>query len=484
MRVESMSHDLTGFEGESLGLLLFEGDLDGISCLGDLAPEVRSRVELERFTGKKESLIKATFPDGRIKRVILAGLGKREKATPDAFRTSAALVVKEAAKSGAASLALATPTAPDALISQALTEGALLGSYSFDRYRSKKDESETKIEQILVAGGDEGALNRGALFACGQNYARDLANEPANVINPLTFSGEAQKVAKEVGLECTVYDESHLQGMGMNAILAVGKGSAIPPKFVHLVYRPAERSAKRVAFVGKGITFDSGGLNIKPDEHMRGMKGDKMGACNVLAAMRTIARLRPPVEVHGLIGLAENMPSGDAYRPDDVIKAYNGKTIEIGSTDAEGRVTMADVLSYASKLKPDYIIDMATLTGACIIALGGYMAGLFSNDENFAGGLLSASSRSGERIWRLPLDDERLRKHIDSPIADVANVGGRPGGAITAAMFLQEFVEEGIPWAHLDVAGVDNYKEPFGYYAKGATGFGVRLFLEWLYSII
>ncbi len=267
----------------------------------------------------------------------------------------------------------------------------------------------------------------------------------------------------------------------MLALYSVGKGSSTPPRFIHIIYKP-DNPKKKIVFVGKGLTFDSGGLNIKPGDYMRTMKIDKSGACAVLGIMKAVAELKPNIEVHGLIGAAENMPGGSAYRPDDIIRAKNGKTIEIDNTDAEGRVTLADVLSYASELKPDLIIDMATLTGACMVALGEFTAGLFSNDDDLARSLEEASRKTGERIWRLPLDDERLRKKIKSNVADVVNSGGRYGGAITAAMFLQEFVGEGIKWAHLDIAGPAYSKEDFFYYQKGGTGFGVRLCLEYLLS--
>ncbi len=246
-----------------------------------------------------------------------------------------------------------------------------------------------------------------------------------------------------------------------------------------MIYKP-QNPVEKIAFVGKGITFDSGGLNIKPSDFMRTMKGDKAGACNVLGLMRAIAKMNLPFEVHGFIGAAENMPGGGAYRPDDIIRLRNGKTVEIDNTDAEGRVTLADVLSYASEQSPSCIIDMATLTGACAVALGEYTAGVFANDDELVSDFLATAKETGERMWQLPIDDERLRKKIKSPVADVVNSAGRYGGAITAAMFLQEFVGEGIKWLHVDMAGTDNTKEEYGYYIKGATGFGVRTCLAWL----
>jgi len=247
-----------------------------------------------------------------------------------------------------------------------------------------------------------------------------------------------------------------------------------------MVYRPQGEPKEKIAIVGKGLTFDSGGLNIKTGDYMRTMKTDKSGACAVIGIMKAIAQLKPQVEVHGIFGAAENMPSGTAYRPDDIIRAMNGKTIEIDNTDAEGRVTLADALSYASNLGVSKIIDMATLTGACMVALGEYTAGLFTNDDEFGDEILSLSKLTGERMWKLPMDDKRLREKIKKGEGDVLNSGGRYGGAITAAMFLEEFVGEGIKWVHLDIAGPAHLREEFSYYSKGGTGFGVRTCLEYI----
>ena len=363
-----------------------------------------------------------------------------------------------------------------------LAEGALLAEYAFEKYKTQVEpvEKPEPLEELLVHGADAASLEKGSLRAAAQNYARDLANEPGNVISPAALAGKALAMAEEWGLDCEVLDETRMREMGMNGILSVGSGSHNPPRLVHLAYRPEGVSKGRVAFVGKGITFDSGGLNIKPGDYMRSMKGDKTGACNVLAVMRAVAGTRPDFEVHGFAGAAENMPGGGAYRPDDVIRMFNGKTVEVDNTDAEGRVVLGDVLAYASGSKPSVIIDMATLTGACVVALGPYTAGAFGNDRELVASFREASAKTGERFWELPMDDDRLKKKIRSEIADVLNSGGRYGGAITAAMFLREFVGEGIKWLHLDIAGVDTSDEEYGYYRKGATGFGVRTCLEWL----
>ena len=268
----------------------------------------------------------------------------------------------------------------------------------------------------------------------------------------------------------------------MGALLAVGSGSKNPPRLIHLTYKP-ENAKKKVVIVGKGITFDSGGLDIKPDNFMLTMKGDKTGACNVLGIMKGISELKPNIEVHGILSSAENMPSGSSYRPDDIIRARNGKTIEINNTDAEGRLVLADALCVASELKPDVIIDMATLTGACAVALGNWRAGLFVNDDELAGKLLNSSERRGESYWRMPLEDEHISETLKSPYADLINCGPRYGGAIFAALFLKEFVGENISWAHMDIAGTDFKDKEYGIYSKGATAFGVRTCLDYIMGL-
>ncbi|NPA33107.1 MAG: leucyl aminopeptidase [Aquificae bacterium] len=481
MEVKAYSDEIKNFKGDAVALLLYEENFKTIGRLTrGLANRVRKVLETENFKAKEGQLLKVPTPGLSVRVVYLIGLGKREKVDEDTYRRASALLAKRMRSDRVKSALLITPRRGELPrdISKALAEGALLGNYTFDKYKSKKEESFSP-EELYIYRGDEKAIEVGKIFAEAQNYARDLVNEPGNVINPITLAQEAQKLAKELGLECKVYDETQLKEMGMEALLAVGRGSATPPRLIHLVYKP-KKAREKLVLVGKGLTFDSGGLNIKPGDYMRNMKMDKSGACAVLGVMRAVAKLKPDVEVHGIIGAAENMPDGKAYRPDDVLRAKNGKFIEIDNTDAEGRVTMADTLSYASELKPDRIIDMATLTGACIVALGEYTAGLFTNSENFAKEIKRFAKKAGERVWELPMDDERLRKKIRSQVADVLNTGGRYGGAITAAMFLQEFVGEGIDWVHLDIAGPAWSKEDYAYYTKGATGFGVRTCLEYI----
>jgi len=486
MEVKAFKDDIKKYKGRSVAIFVYEGDLKPLARLPKgVANKARRVAELENFKGKDGEILKVPTLGTSVDFVYIVGLGKKEKVEEDTYRRASANLVKRMKKDKVESTVIVLPRRGEIPkeVSKAVTEGAILGNYSFDKYKSKKEKEKFEIKEVLINKGNEEGIKLGKIFAEAQNYARNLVNEPGNVINPITLAEEAKKLAEEFGLECKIYNEKQIQEMGMMALYSVGKGSATPPRFIHLIYKPSTKPKEKIAIVGKGLTFDSGGLNIKPGDYMRTMKMDKSGACAVLGIMRAIAQLKPEVEVHGLIGAAENMPSGNAYRPDDVIRAKNGKYIEIDNTDAEGRVTLADVLSYASELKPDKIIDMATLTGACMVALGEYTAGLFTNSSDFGDEIKRIAKRTGERVWELPMDDERLRKKIKNTVADVLNTGGRYGGAITAAMFLEEFVGEGIKWVHLDIAGPAWSKEEYGYYTKGGTGFGVRTCLEYILQV-
>ncbi|WP_448587727.1 leucyl aminopeptidase [Thermocrinis sp.] len=479
MEILSVNKTLEDLEG-SFCVLLYEDDWSNLDCIGSLKEEVSVLAQAENFKGKEDTTAKVNLlKDGEVLTFYLAGLGKKDKVGLDSFRRASALLVKRAKKDRIGSLRIYAGEELSEKVSQAITEGAILGTYSFEKYKTKKEEEKSEVSKVEIYKGDEKGIWIGKVLAEAQNYVRDLVNEPGNVINPITLAQKAKELAEEYGLECKIYDEEEIQKMGMMALWSVGKGSATPPRFIHLAYKP-ENAKDRIVFVGKGLTFDSGGLNIKTGDYMRTMKMDKSGACAVLGILRAVAQLKLPIEVHGIIGAAENMPSGTAYRPDDIIRAMNGKTIEIDNTDAEGRVTLADALSYASNLEPSKIIDLATLTGACIVALGEYTAGLFTNDDEFGDEFLKVSKETGERLWKLPMDDKRLREKIKKGDGDVLNSGGRYGGAITAAMFLEEFVKEGIKWIHLDIAGPAYLKEDFGYYSKGATGFGLRTCVEYL----
>jgi leucyl aminopeptidase len=363
---------------------------------------------------------------------------------------------------------------------EAIAEGALLGLYSFTKY--KKPEYED-IEEILVVikEGDkvpilEVAIGKGKLVAEATNLARDMGNEPANYMTPSQMAEIAKEIASKHDLEFRVFDREGMEAMGMGALLGVARGSNQPPKLITLAYRGDERSEKALGFLGKGITFDSGGISIKPSEGMDEMKDDMAGAAAVMAALRAIAQLKPKINVTAIMPATENLPSGTALKPGDVLRAMNGKTIEVISTDAEGRLILADALSYARKLGLSPLVDLATLTGACRVALGLFYSGLFGNDQGWIDKVLRAAQRAGEKMWKMPLAEE-YKEQIRSDIADIKNTGNRYGGAITAALFLAEFVDN-TPWVHLDIAGPRLSHKDGGYIVKGATGFGVRTLVE------
>ena len=468
-----------------LGVALYEDfvpkDLSPLPS--SIALLVEMHIPREKFKAKKGRTLIVPLASGDTKCVVLVGLGAQREARRDDFRLAAFHITRVAATRGSRNVSMAIPRAPEQGISRAIGEGIALACYRFEKYHSPdEDDRFAAPECAAVLEGDSKALWEGFTIGECQSFSRDLANEPGNVINPEVLADIARKLADEKNLKVTVMDEKELAAKGMNALLAVGSGSTCKPRLIHIEYSP-KSPVRTVALVGKGITFDSGGLNIKPSDHMTSMKCDKTGACAVLGAIKAAASLELPIAVHAIIGAAENMPGGRAFRPDDVIKTYNGKTIEVKNTDAEGRVTMADTLAYACEKKPDCVIDIATLTGACAIALGETTAGLFTNDDKFGDEFLEAARASGERFWKLPMDDENLRKKNKSPIADVANSGGRYGAAITAAMFMENFVEKDIPWIHLDIAATDFVKEPYSYYIKGATAYGMRAITSYLMSI-
>jgi leucyl aminopeptidase len=418
-------------------------------------------------------------------RLIVVGLGESTDVTLETVRRAAAAGVRRARDLGARTVAvdLLGERLPARQRAQAVVEGAMLATYTFDRYKREKNGKAVEALRLIAPDGrvarEVGAgARRGEIFAQATVFARDLVNMPANDVHPTHLARVAADLARESRLRLRVLERNECQKMGMGAFLAVAAGSAQPPKFIHLSYAPA-RARRRVALIGKGITFDAGGLDLKTAEGMLRMKDDMSGAAAVLAVMRALPALNPPIEVHGLIAATENMPSGSALRPGDVLRAMNGTTIEVGNTDAEGRLTLADALSYANtRVKPDEVIDVATLTGACVIALGSLCSGLFANDQPLAKRLLAAAEQAGERLWQLPLIDE-YRENLKSEVADLNNVGPRGGGAITAGLFLKEFAGA-TPWAHLDIAGPAFSEKDLPLAPKGGTGAAVRTLLTYL----
>ncbi|MGH2740205.1 MAG: leucyl aminopeptidase [Actinomycetota bacterium] len=429
-------------------------------------------------TGKSgETFLLPAVGELKAKSVLFVGLGKKSEVDPDTVRRSAGKVAARAAR-----YATVASTLPQAVgrswepAIQAFVEGMLLGSYRFDRYKAK-DEDPPKLRAITVIGSpswDErkakGAVSRGEVLAEATAWARDLVNTPAIDATPDFLAREARKMAKETGLTCKVWSKADLEKGRFGGILGVGQGSANPPRLIELSY--GGRSGPPIALTGKGITFDSGGLSIKDAKGMESMKSDMAGAAAVLGAMRAIARLKPKVNVIAAIPSAENMPGGSAIRPGDVLRHRGGKTSEVLNTDAEGRLVLADALAYLSEKKPKVIVDAATLTGAALVALGEDLWGLFGTDREVIADLLEAGEEAGEPGWELPLRAQ-YRQHIESAVADVKNVGNRWGGAITAALFLKEFVGD-TPWAHLDIAGPAFADTPGDYWPKGGTGVPVR----------
>jgi leucyl aminopeptidase len=414
----------------------------------------------------------------------------KDTTDPNELRGAAAAAGQKASNTGAAHVHVARDGEPiGASDARAVAEGLGLGSYHFDKYLEAERRGRRNLKRLSVLGqrrgarSTSGAMARGWTVAEAQNFARDLVNEPPNVFHPVSAVRIGRRLAKETGMSIRVLNEAECKRRKMGAFLAVAQGSAFSPSLVHLSWKPNGVKARgRVALVGKCLTFDSGGLCIKPPAGMASMKADMGGAAAVLGAMRAVAELKLPVEVHGIYAAAENMTGAAAYRTGDVLTASNGKTIEVLNTDAEGRLTLADALVYAGKLKPDTIVDLATLTGACMVALGEQYSGLFSNDDGLADSLSSAAHRSGEKLWRLPLPEE-YRELIRSKVATIKNVGPRWGGAITAALFLQEFVPAGVRWAHLDIAGPSTTDKPRGVHAAGGTGEPVRTLVSYVESL-
>ncbi|MEV5102846.1 leucyl aminopeptidase [Streptomyces massasporeus] len=437
-------------------------------------------------SGGEGEVTKLPAPSGFKTPLVLAvGLGtvpeKDAEYGTEALRKAAGIAARALAGSKKAAFALPLDDAADA---GAIGEGALLGAYSFDAYKDNGKDPKAKngkapLAEVVLLGGKprdkayKAAVERAVAVSEELNRSRDLVNTPPNDLNPESFAAIAQAAAKEHGIKIQVLDDKALTKGGYGGILGVGSGSAATPRLVKLSYT-SSKAKKHLAFVGKGITYDSGGISLKPAGHNETMKCDMAGAASVFAAVVAAARLGLEVNVTGWLALAENMPSGSATRPGDVLRMYSGKTVEVLNTDAEGRLVLADALWAASQEKPDAIVDVATLTGAMVLALGNRTFGIMGNDDAFRAALVEAAEEVGEPAWPMPLP-EHLRKGMDSATADIANMGERMGGGLVAGLFLREFVGEGITWAHLDIAGpAFNEGGPFGYTPKGGTGTAVR----------
>lgn len=405
--------------------------------------------------------------------VAVVGLGEQAKVDATVLRRAAGSAARHLSERSTLAITIHNAVSGSEF---AVAEGLLLGSYRFTTYKS--DPKPSKFQRALFVNADEGALNRAAITAEATWLARDMINEPASTLTPEALAQRAKEAADASGFECTIWDENELRTQGFGGLLGVASGSANPPRFIQMRYAPAGATAT-VALVGKGVTFDSGGLSLKDAANMETMKTDMGGAAAVIGAMSALAKLKPTIEVLAFVPTTENMPSGTAIRPGDVLKHYGGKTTEVLNTDAEGRLILADALAFASAQKPDAIVDVATLTGSIMVALGKKATGLFSNDDALARELEVASEGAGERFWHMPLYDV-YKKELESEVADLKNVGSRWGGAIIAALFLREFVSDGIAWAHLDIAGAARAESDYDENSKGGTGVGVRTLVNWV----
>ena len=450
---------------------------------GGWIAEVLSRGE---FAGKAQETSLLHRPAGlKAQRLLLVGGGKKEKFDAAELRKAAGVAVRTMKGKGARSIALALGTAmatPE--MAEAAAEGALLGDWEADKHKTDPKKNGSKsVDSFAIAVSKDGAslgeaVARGVALAQAQNFTRDLVNEPANLLKPGTLVDAAQKLAGEAGLECEVLDRARMQQLGMGALLGVAQGSVEPPYLIVLRYKPeAAKGSAHLALVGKGVTFDTGGISIKPSDGMEKMKYDMAGAAAVLGAMKAIAQLKPSIPVTAFAPCVENMASGTAQRPGDIVKSLNGKTVEVLNTDAEGRLILVDALTYAIRQGCTHLVDAATLTGAIAVALAHIHVGLFANNEELKERVVAAARAEGEKMWPMPLDEE-YKEYLKSAFADIPNIsGGRYGGAITAAKFLEEFVEEK-PWVHLDIAGTAWLDDGKAWMAKGPSGVAVRTFVR------
>ena len=471
------------------GLLLlgcFEGEAPDTSTLPGWAADLaRSLAERPGWKGREAQWAEADTGREDLPHLALRGLGKRQALHVRKLAKWLGETAAVASLHGVATLVLAMPgheLAGGPSGAAYLARNLALSRYRYDAYQQQPEEADTLVAVHLLlpgAGDAEAAAIAVAMeVARGALLTRDLANAPPNVANPEWMAEQAQRLAERHGLEIEVLATEDLERLGMGGILAVGGGSKNPPRLVKLTWRGAD--SPRVALVGKGVTFDTGGISIKPAKDMDEMKWDKSGACTVLGLVEAVARLRLPVQLTAYLPLAENMPGGGSYRPGDIVRTHSGKTVEVLNTDAEGRIILADALSWAAEQNPDYIVEYSTLTGACVVALGATGAGLYTPSDELAAGLLGAAEATGERLWRMPLWPE-FKEAMKGSHADLRNVAGRWGGTNTAAAFLSHFVGDVQRWAHLDIAGPAYIGGEDA--QRGATGYGVALTIQWLRSL-
>jgi leucyl aminopeptidase len=499
MEIKGSDTLLLNYSGEALAIAFFE---DQVELTGDLATLnqqfsgiIADLIAEEEFKGKAGST-SFTRVTGKVSKIFLVGLGKnpvqpalKKEENLNSLRNAAAAIARLAKKHKIKSLGfVGSPGILPVVDNQSTTaeviaEGFILALHQDTRFKSESEDKPAVLEAVELIGlGDQTeAIAKAEKICSGVILARELVTAPSNVVTPISLAETALSIAQEYGLEAEILEEEDCEKLGMGSFLGVAKASDLPPKFIHLTYKPEGTPRRKLAIVGKGLTFDSGGYNLKPTgSGIETMKIDMGGAGATLGAAKAIAQIKPDVEVHFISAATENMISGKGMHPGDILTASNGKTIEINNTDAEGRLTLADALVFAEKLGVEAIVDLATLTGACIVALGDDISGLWSTDETLAHQLKEASAQAGEKFWQMPLE-EKYWDLMKSDIADMKNTGSRSGGAITAALFLKQFVKE-TPWAHLDVAGPVWTEKEAGVNNKGATGFPVRTLVNWILS--
>ena len=455
--------DLQNQECDILVVNLFEGE----KTTQELANKYA--IEEDKFEGKfGQTYLLPTYGKQSARKILVIGFGKKDEFCPDKLRKATGKALKKAAQMEAKTVAFEY-TGVDFCYAEQFAYGVGIADYTFDKYKTKKDKH---VETVYV-NANEDELRRAEKITSAMKVTRDLANEPAQYATPTKLA----EVAKGLGLDTKIYEREDCEKMGMGAYLAVAKGSAQPPKFIHMKYS-VPNPRKKIAIIGKGICFDSGGLDIKPASSMLTMKDDMSGAACIIGVMSAVKEFAPDVEVHGIIAACENMPGCSAYKPGDILTAKNGKTIEVDNTDAEGRLTLADALCYADELGVDEIVDLATLTGACMVALGNQAAGIVGNDDKLVKAIIDTANACGERYWELPMYEE-YKESLKSNVADMQNTGSRWGGASTAGLFLKEFVDK-TKWAHIDIAGVAYFDKPQGEFIKGSTGAGVRAMINYV----
>jgi leucyl aminopeptidase len=475
---------LTHCDGEGLGTQ------DAALLDRALGGSLRKLLQSKEFDGKaNEVLLYHTQGSVPAKRLVLVGLGKKNDVTLETIRQAMGTAAKRVRQAKAGSFTVVLPTViPTGMssveVAQAIVEGAILGSYQFTVYRTAAAEHAVEGMKILIPQKGQlkqvtEGIRRGVATAEATVFVRDLCNHPSNVLTPTKVAEEAKAIAKAEKISIKILEQKDMERLGMGALLGVARGSQEPPKFIILEYNGAKKKDERpIVLVGKTITFDTGGISLKPAENMEHMKADMTGGAEVLASLRAAARLKLPLRLISILPVAENMPGGRAMKPGDVVTTLSGKTVEVQNTDAEGRLILADGLAYAMRYKPAALIDIATLTGACVVALGQFAIGMFGTDQALKEQVRKSGQKAGERVWEMPLWEEYFEQ-LKSDVADMRNIGGRGGGMITAALFLSKFVGD-CPWVHLDIASTDWSERERAYVPKGPTAIGTRLLLQYL----